>query len=124
MYSRKLCVSLFVLLFTLSSLTATHAVGASIKARMKARLTEINNLKDTLIVGENKNGYLQFLGGKRLKEGMVNEENNDRKKVYSAIAQKQGVDVLLVGQRRAKQVVNITKPGHKYQTADGKWHTK
>ncbi len=124
MYLQKLYISIFALFFIVSALTATQAVGASLKNRMKARIPEINSLKDAGIIGENNRGYLDFLGSKQPKKNVLNAENSDRKKVYSSIAKKQGVDMLLVGQRRAKQIIKITKPGHKYQTADGKWHTK
>ncbi len=124
MHSRKFFISLFILVFTLFALPATQAVGASIKDRMKARIPAINSLKETGTIGENNKGFLQFLGKQQPQKGMVDAENNDRKQVYTAISRKQGVAMDLVGQRRAKQIAKISKPGHMYQSPDGKWHKK
>ncbi len=124
MHSRKVFVSLLILFFSLFALTTTQAVGASVKDRMKARIPAINKLKDGGAIGENNQGFLQYRGKQQPEKRTVDAENGDRKKVYSAIAKKQGVKVKLVGQRRAKQIAKITKPGHSYQTSDGKWHTK
>ncbi len=124
MNSRKVFVSLLILFFSLFALTTTQAVGASVKERMKARIPTINKLKDGGAIGENNQGYLQYRGKKQPEKSTVDDENSDRKKVYSAIAKKQGATVKLVGQRRAKQIAEITKPGHSYQTSDGKWHKK
>ncbi len=124
MHSRKVFASLIILIFSLFALTTTQAIGASVKDRMKARIPAINKLKDAGTIGENNQGFLQYLEKQRPEKSTVDAENSDRKKVYSAIAKKQGAEVKLVGKRRAKQIAKITKPGHSYQTSDGKWHKK
>jgi uncharacterized protein len=124
MKHRKISISFFILIFSLFALTLTPALADSIKDRMKSRIPAINALKSKGVIGENNKGYLQYLGKQRPDKNTVNGENTDRKKVYSVIAKKQGVSADLVGQRRAKKIAQLAKPGHKYQTADGKWHQK
>lgn len=111
---------LICLLFTVPA--ATNA--ASIKERMASRIPVINSLKDAGVVGENSKGLLEFRSGDKSKQDVVTAENNDRKKVYNAIAKKEGVDSSLVGQRRAKMIASKGKKGHWFQKADGKWYRK
>lgn len=99
------------------------AYSASIKDRMADRLPAINTLKDSGVVGENKEGFLEFRGAKKNAD-LVEAENKDRELVYQAIAKKQGATVELVGSRRAKQIVDIAKPGHWLQKPDGSWYKK
>ena len=123
MKPRKISISFFILIFSLFALTLTPALADPIKDRMKSRIPAINGLKSKGVIGENNKGYLQYLGKQQPEKGVVNGENQDRKKVYSMIAKKQGVSAELVGQRRAKKIAQLAKSGHKYQSADGKWHT-
>lgn len=120
----KTFISFFILIFSLFALTLTPVLADPIKDRMKSRLPAINQLKSKGIIGENQKGYLQYLGKQQPDKGLVNNENQDRKKVYSMIAKKQGVSVDLVGKRRAKKNAQLAKPGHSYQTTDGKWHKR
>lgn len=98
--------------------------GASIKDRMAARIPVINNLMEAGVVGENNKGFLEFRSGDTSKQDVVNAENSDRKKVYDAIAKKQGVSSTLVGQRRAKMIAQKGGKGQWFQGADGKWYKK
>jgi len=114
-------VSLVIVSLLFSS---ASAFGESIKARMKARLPVILELKDKGVVGEDKNGYLQFVGQKKEKEDVIAAENADRKKVYSHIAEQQGTTAQLVGERRALQIAKKAKPGTWLQDQSGKWYQK
>ena len=114
-------VSLVIVSFLFSS---ASAFGESIKARMKARLPVILELKDKGVVGEDKNGYLQFVGQNKEKEDVIAAENADRKKVYSHIAEQQGTTTQLVGERRALQIAKKAKPGTWLQDQAGKWYQK
>ena len=113
-------ISLLVVLFT----TVASSSAEDTKSRMKKRLPIIIELKSKGIVGEDTRGYLQFVGTKREKEDVVTAENNDRKSVYSAIAEKQGATVDFVGKRRAKQIVEKAKKGEFLQDESGKWYKK
>ena len=100
------------------------AFAESIKARMKARLPAILELKEKGVVGEDKNGFLQFVGDKKEQEDLIAVENADRKKVYAHIAKQQGTTVQLVGERRALQIAKKAKPGTWLQDQSGKWYQK
>jgi uncharacterized protein YdbL (DUF1318 family) len=105
------------------------AIGAvagadDIRSRMKARLPVIKALKSQGIVGENNQGYLEFLGEKKEKENIVSAENADRGIVYKAIAKQQGTTVQVVGKRRAIQIAEKANPGEWIQDKSGKWIKK
>ena len=112
------CLCLFV--FTAS----VFAGGAEIKARMKERLPVIKELKAKGIIGEDNKGYLQFIGGNKTKEDVVNAENFDRKKIYTAIAKQQGASFENVGKRRAMTIAEKAKPGEWLQKDNGEWYQK
>ena len=114
-------VSLFIISFLIIN---ASAFAESIKARMKARLPAILELKEKGVVGEDKNGFLQFVGQKKAKEDLIAAENADRKKVYAHIAKQQGTTAQLVGERRALQIAKKAKPGTWLQDQSGKWYQK
>lgn len=97
-----------------------HADG--LKDRMLARAPQINALKAQQAVGEDNKGYLQAL--KDTGKDIVAAENADRKAVYAAIAQKQGVDPVFVGERRAAQIRERAEAGEMLQAPDGSWYKK
>ena len=105
-------------------ITSAYSSSKAIKQRMIERLPVIKSLKDQGIVGENNQGYLEFVGQKKDKADVINAENQDRKLVYSAIAKQQGTTVEVVGKHRAIQIGNKARPGEWLQDAAGKWHKK
>jgi len=117
----SISLSLSVLLITGA---LAFAGSNEIKARIKARLPVIDALKADGIIGENNRGYLEFIKNNKSKEDVVISENQDRKKVYSAIAKQQGTTADLVGKRRAKQITERAKPGQWIQDGSGNWHQK
>ena len=123
----KICVPFLIIVFFGGFLTSVSSFAEdinAIKAEMEKRLPAIVELKSKGIVGEDNSGYLQFVGGKREKEAVVQSENQDRKKVYSAIAKKEGVSVNQVGQRRATHIAGKANKGEWLQGQDGKWYQK
>ena len=96
----------------------------NLKTRMAERLPVVIELKVKGIIGENNKGYLEFVGGKHEREDVVNAENDDRNKVYTAISQRHGVSVEQVAQRRALQIAAEAKKGEWLQNPDGKWYKK
>ena len=100
------------------------APADDIKERMKDRLPVIEELKAQGVVGENNQGYLEFIGGKREKPDVVAAENEDRKAVYTAIAKQQGTTAELVGKRRALQIAEKADPGEWVQDTSGNWIQK
>jgi uncharacterized protein YdbL (DUF1318 family) len=110
--------------FILGILTADGYASDSIKERMINRLPAIKDLKARGVVGENKLGFLEFVGNQKEKADVVEAENMDRKTVYEAIAKRQGATVELVGQHRAVQIADKARPGEWLQDANGKWYKK
>jgi hypothetical protein len=99
------------------------AFSEDIKERMLNRVPLIKSLKAKGIVGENNRGYLEFRGAKE-KADVVEAENNDRKTVYSQIAQQQGTGADVVEKHRAAQIEQRAAPGEWLQDAGGKWYQK
>ena len=95
-----------------------------IRSRMKARLPVIKALKVQGVVGENSQGYLEFIGSNKQKKDVVNAENADRKTVYKAIAKQQGTTAEVVGKRRAMQIAEKATTGEWIQDKSGKWVKK
>jgi uncharacterized protein YdbL (DUF1318 family) len=123
MRSRFNALPILVVIFSLL-LAGNTLYAASIKDQMAARIPTINNLKDSGLIGENNTGYLEYRSGQQPEQEVVNGENSDRQKVYGAIAKKEGVSPVLVGQRRAQMIAEKGKPGHWYQAENGKWYQK
>ena len=119
----KHITSLMAFLMLLSLAGISWAEGG-IKARMKSRLPEIKALKTRGIIGENHLGYLEFVGSAKEQADMVAAENTDRKKVYTAIAQKNKTTVENVGVRRALKIAEKTMPGYWLKNAEGQWIKK
>lgn len=117
----------FLMLFLAASLafsSACLAGGNDIKKRMLDRLPALTSLKSQGVIGENNAGFLEFRTGDKGKADLVKEENDDRRKVYEAIAKQQGVDVGLVGSRRALQIAEQAAGGTWLQKPDGSWYKK
>ena len=104
-------------------LAALPAAAQGIKERMAARLPVIDALKARGIVGENNQGYLEFVGQPEKAE-MVAAENADRREVYAAIAGQTGASPEAVGRQRAAQIAQKSLPGVRLQKPDGTWYTK
>ena len=105
-------------------LFCTPGLADDIRARMKARLPIIVELKSKGIVGENSNGLLEFVGTKKEQEEVIDAENKDRLKVYEAIAKQTGTSPEVVGKRRALQIAEKASPGEWLEDENGKWHQK
>jgi hypothetical protein len=113
---------IFVLIgFFVAGVTAS---ADDIKTRMKKRLPVLKELKAKGIVGEDNQGYMQFVGAEKEKADVIAAENKDRKTVYAAIAKQQGTTAELVGKRRALQIAKKAAPGEWVQDAKGKWLQK
>ncbi len=105
-------------------LLSATAFGSDIKTRMKERLPRIVELKEAGIIGETSQGFLAFVGGDRTGQAVVAAENQDRQRVYEAIAKQQGTTAELVGKRRAMQLFANAKAGEWLQKPDGQWVQK
>lgn len=115
-----------ILAILLGSVFAAGAFASAeeIRDRMIARLPVIKALKAKGIVGENNKGFLEFVGPKKEQQDVVAAENQDRAKVYNAIAKQQGTTAELVGKHRAVQIATKAQAGEWLQDANGKWYQK
>lgn len=115
----------FIVLLALIVGTQCYAGANAIKERMDERLPVIVNLKSNDIIGENNKGYVDFVPkAAKEKEDIVNAENSDRRKIYSAIAKQEKISVEEVEKIRAKSIANRAKSGEWLQNAAGKWYRK
>jgi uncharacterized protein YdbL (DUF1318 family) len=109
---------------SLAMLIATPASAGPLQDRMKARLPEIVALKSKGVIGETYQGYLAFVGQNREGADIVAAENEDRKMLYQAIAQKTGATAEQVGRRAALKWKENLGPGEYFQNEDGSWMKK
>jgi len=121
---KKITVAILATLLCIVFAAGAFASAKEIRDRMIARLPEIKALKAKGLVGENNKGYLEFVGQKKEKQEIVTAENQDRQKVYKAIAKQQETTVELVGKHRAVQIAAKAQPGTWLQDANGKWYKK
>ncbi|MCF6149770.1 MAG: YdbL family protein [Candidatus Kuenenia sp.] len=126
MKSNIFATFLFILcagIFLTNSTTFANDIY-TIKGQMEKRLPIIVELKSKGIIGEDNKGYLQFMGTSREKEEVIDAENEDRKKVYASIAEKEGASTEQVGRRRALQIAKKALKGDWLQDQNGKWYQK
>ena len=116
--------ALFVYLICFSVTLGSIAWAGGIKERMLQRQPVILELKDKGIIGETVNGYLGFVSSQHTGEDVVSAENQDRKEIYTRIAQQQNLSLDLVATRRGQQLIERTSPGHFFQNASGAWVKK
>jgi len=115
------------LLFSLLALTLTAYAQSpdELKARFRERLPEINALKDAGVIGENAEGYVEFVEKEQKKsKDLVKAENEDRKALYKSIADSTGTTLELVGQRRALKIAAEAPSGHYLKDGQGAWQKK
>ena len=117
-------IALLMLTGIIFSLTATAVAGNGIKERMKARLPAIRELKDSRLAGENNQGFLEVLGNAIKNREVVESENSDRRMIYDAIANQQGISADAVGRLRAKKNAERARPGDMIQNKNGDWAQK
>ena len=96
----------------------------TVQERMKARIPVIEELKTRGLIGENNRGYIEFVGSRKEKESDVQAENQDRKIVYQAIAQKTATSEDQVGKRRAQKIGENAPAGVLLQNAAGQWQPR
>lgn len=123
MKTRKITLVLILAVLT-SIIFIQGAFADGIKERMKQRLPVIVQMKLDGIVGENAMGFLEFVTANKANADVVEAENKDRNMVYSAISAQQGVDVEIVGKRRALQIFSQAQKGEYLKNEQGVWYRK
>jgi len=103
----------------------TPAVKAALDNR-RARYNELLDLKNSGVIGENAQGYVEVLGSDTAKQ-LVDAENKDRKTIYTTIVEQNNLpsDALATVEKVFAQVQrDKATAGHKIQDTDGSWKTK
>jgi len=115
-----------IALFLALTTTGLLAQDASqIQQRMKDRLPTIVSLKEQKIVGENNEAYLSTLGSVTTDQAkVIQNENADRKTVYSLLAKQTGTTIDFVEKKRAEQLRAQAIPGTMIQLENGEWVEK
>jgi len=119
-----LSIAAFTLAFAIPQALSAADDAATIKKNMAERKPKIEVLKKAGSIGENNTGYLEAMKDAKLEDAdkkLLEDENKDRKAVYSAIAKKEGSTVDKVGELRAKQIRTKANEGEYIQGEDGKW---
>ena len=125
-----LSIAALTLAFAVPQALSAADSAATIKKNMADRKPKIEVLKKAGSVGENKSGYLEAMkkdkDDKEVKlsddeKKLIEDENKDRKAVYTAIAKQEGSTVEKVGELRAKQIRSKAAEGEFIQGEDGKW---
>lgn len=96
-----------------------------IQDRMLERLPRVDRLKQEQMAGENNAGFLEALKVLDAEQrGVVNDENQDRRRVYGILAARTRVDPVQVGVARAGQIAERSTSGVMLQTQRGEWVEK
>ncbi len=103
----------------------TPEVGAALDAR-RARFDNLADLKSKGMAGEDNRGYVKALVSAPEVEAVVDAENNDRKLVYTTIAQQNDLagEMATIEKVFAEVQRDKAKPGEKVQDDNGQWVTK
>jgi uncharacterized protein YdbL (DUF1318 family) len=97
----------------------------AIKERMLNRLESVDALKIGGTVGENNKGFLEQRAAlDPQKTKTMNEENADRRALYTILSKRLGLSVTVVGQGRAESIRNKSAPKVWLQDPGGKWYQK
>lgn len=93
-----------------------------IRARMEKRVSQVDVLKASGVLGENNRGFLEVRSGDDA--GVAAAENADRAVVYDALAKQTGVTADAVGKARAKHIFAASAKGVWVQDQTGEWLKK
>lgn len=117
-------------LLTIAILLASATVlfgqsAAELKERMNARLPAIIEMKTAQLVGENNEAYLTVLQTVSESQSVIlQQENSDRRAVYTMLSKQTGASLDLVQKKRAAQLRELAKAGTMIQTPEGEWIVK
>lgn len=111
--------------FGLSTDALAQNDEASIKQRLLQRVKSVDALKISGSVGENNKGFLEQRAALNPQQTQtMNEENADRRALYTILAKRLGLSVTVVGQGRAESIRNKSAAKVWLQDPSGKWYQK
>ena len=118
----------FLILAALILPVSSHAQDADenvIKDRMLKRVSAIDGIKISGKAGENNVGLLEQKGPLSPAETkLMNEENADRRSLYTLLAKRLGLTMTVVGQGRAEGLRKNSATGVWLQDRGGNWYKK
>ena len=115
---------LAMLSFGASPALAQETDLAELQKRFKARYEDVQKLKSAGVVGETSEGYLDFVEKKTADAAkVVDAENADRRKLYAALAEKEGTTPATVAKVNARRNFERARAGE-YLKEEGKWRKK
>ena len=123
MITRRTFAFLMVMML-LAPASLLAATKEEIVERQAERLPELSKLKQQGVIGETSEGYLDFVETRTAKASkLFNEENADRRKLYTLIAEKEGTTPDKVAQINARRNFERAKKGD-FLKEDAKWRKK
>jgi uncharacterized protein YdbL (DUF1318 family) len=96
----------------------------SAKNRMRERVSVIDSLKQSGVVGENNRGFLELRKSEENASKVVQDENADRQVVFAATAARINNSAEAVGRSFAKQIAAASSTGVWLQKESGDWYQK
>jgi uncharacterized protein YdbL (DUF1318 family) len=123
---RRTFLALFAAVACLAGVVSLHAAdAAAAKNRMRERVSAIDGLKISEVVGENNRGLLELRkAGDAAGAAAVSAENQDRTAVFADTAARTGSTADAVGRAFAKQIAAASARGVWIQRDDGSWVKK
>ncbi len=122
-----LFLRLLIVTVSLGFITLAQAANdaAAVKQRMAERQPAIDGLKERGVVGESNRGFVEVRGTATAQEqGVIADENADRRAAYAFLASQTGEDADSIGRRRAQQIAIASKRGVWIQDSSGQWLQK
>jgi uncharacterized protein YdbL (DUF1318 family) len=103
----------------------TPAVQSALEGR-KGRFGQLASLKQQGAVGENSSGYVTVLADTDGAAALAEAENRDRKVIYTAIAEQNGLlsEMSSIEKVFAQVQRDKAAAGEKIQLENGEWTTK
>lgn len=116
---------LSITLFITAAISLFGQTASELKDRMNERLPEIIEMKTAQLIGENNEAYLTILKTVSENQAMiVQQENADRRTVYTMLSKQTGAPIDLVQKKRAAQLRELATAGTMIQNPDGAWIVK
>ena len=103
----------------------TPEVESALESR-RSRYDQLADFKKRGMIGENNQGYVEFLQGDVDARALAEAENNDRRIIYRTIAEQNDLkDAIATIEKIFAQVQrDKAQPGEKIQQEDGAWTSK
>jgi len=110
--------------FALFGLLALILLSVGATAPAMAADEELNSLRAQGVIAERFDGYVMIKDSAGGAQSVVDRVNAERRAIYEARAQAQGVTATEVGQVYAGQIIQKAPKGTWFLAADGSWTQK